>query len=264
MDGVAGWFERRGEIPLAPPLGLREYGPLADDPDLPDADFSDDAIRGVSFALEYCDSRGWISTRTIRCLGIDPRAPVSLKAYCSVRRTSRTFRIDRIISIADLRTGAILRSDDHIGLLAPYLPDREPSLDVQLLAGLQHATKDGVFALLQLAMPNGRLGDRSREIVLDYVRAEAVAAGRVLPPMENVELWVDNLAPPLESVVAAIARLLKEKDKFVRLLPWLLKVVRSRETFAVQEESLRDLIAEVRLHFRRKLMELPAHSRATR
>ena len=37
MDGVVGWFERRGEIPLAPPPRLREYGPLADDPDRPDA-----------------------------------------------------------------------------------------------------------------------------------------------------------------------------------------------------------------------------------
>jgi hypothetical protein len=131
------------------------------------------------------------------------------------------------------------------------------------MRALQGATRDGVFALLHLAMPDGRLTLAARDIVLGYVQAEAEATCCALPSPAAAELWIDNLAPPLDAVVASVDRLLAEKDKFARLLPWLLKVVRSREAFADQEESVRELIAEIRAHFRRKLMERPSHVHAT-
>jgi hypothetical protein len=265
MDGVAGWFEARGEIPLVRPAGLRDYGPLADDPEPPEADFSDTAIRGVAFALEYCDSRGWMSTRTIRCLGLHRRGPPCIKAFCSVREAARSFRVDRIISIMDLRSGGLLPGDAHVELLAPYVahPQSTDPSTAELIE-VHKVARNGVFALLQLAMADGTLGNRERAIVLDYVRAEAAAAGCPLPASQSVELWIDNLAPPLDSVVGAVNELLAEKDKFVRLLPWLLKLLRVQDDFAAQEESVRELIAAVRLHFRRKLLDRPAGIRAAR
>ena len=257
MGGVAEWFARRGELPLPPPPALRGYGPLSDDPDRPEPEFTSDLIRGVAFGMEYCDSRGWASTRTVRCLALDPRPPLSIKAFCSVRATTRTFRVDRIISIVNFRTGAILSADHHVALLAPYLHEYDYDHRTGQLRSLQAATRDGVFALLQFAMTDGRLGDRSRDIVLGYVQAEAQAMGCSLPSPELVELWIDNLAPPLDAVTAAVDRLLAEKAKFARLLPWLFKVVRGREAFADQEEAIRELIDEVRSHFRRKLLEWP-------
>ena len=164
--GVAGWFEKRGEIPLARPPGLREYGPVADDPDRPEEEFIAGAVTGVAFGLEYCGIlHGWASTRTIRCLAIDLTNPCSLKAYCNVRRTTRTFRVDRIISIADLRTGRILSSAEHMALLAGNLPGQMGDQDdhsFRAFCELRQATRDGVFALLQIAMSDGRLGDPAK------------------------------------------------------------------------------------------------------
>jgi hypothetical protein len=262
MNGVVGWFEARGEIPLVPPPRLRDYCPLSDDPERPHETVSGDPTRGLAFALEYCDSRGWASTRTVRCLGLDPGPPSYLQAYCNVRGTSRSFRIDRIISIMDLRSGRILAGDEHVALLAPYLQSGSADPSVAAMQGLHNVARDGVFALLQLGMPEGRLDDNARAIVLDYVRAEADTGRVPLPPSQRVELWIDNLAPPLDAVTDAVHRMLAEKDKFVRLLPWLLKLVRTRDDFAAQEQSVRELIAEVRLHFRRKMLDWPAHSRA--
>ncbi len=261
MDGVAGWFEKRGEIPLVPPPRFREYGPLRDDPDRPDADFSDMSVCGVAFAIEYCDQHGWMSTRTVRCLALDSRPPACLKAFCHVRGTTRSFRIDRIISVVDLRSGAILPGDAHVALLAPYLPQHRQDPEISAMRDLLDAAASGAFTLLQIAMAEGRLGDREREVVLDYVAAEAAAVKIPLPPQAAVELWVDNLAPPLDSVVAAIGRLLSEKDKLVRLLPWFLKLVRSREA-AGEERSISELIAEIRLHYRRKLQDSPGPARS--
>src|SRR4051812_31276991 len=101
MEGVVRWFERRGEIPLVPPSTIREYGSLTDDPDRFGGGYSIAGIRGVTFVIEYPHSRGWPSIRTVRCLGIAPRHPASLTAYCRVRQAVRKFRIDRIISIMD-------------------------------------------------------------------------------------------------------------------------------------------------------------------
>jgi hypothetical protein len=147
-----------------------------------------------------------------------------------------------------------------VALLAPYLlQHRQP--EISAMRDLLDGAAFGVFALLQIAMAEGRLGDKEREIVLNYVAAEAAALQIPLPPQAAVELWVDNLAPPLDAAVAAIGRLLSDKDKLARLLPSILKLVRSREG-AGQEQSISDLIAEIRLHYRRKLLESPGPVRS--
>lgn len=263
MKGVVRWFEQHGEIPLVPPSAVREYGSLSDDPDRFGGGYSIAGIRGVAFVMEYCDSHGWTSIRAIRCLGIDTRHPASLTAYCHVRDKVCKFRVDRIISIMDLRSGHIVSADEHLTLLAPYLPNDEPETYLCVLVDLQNAVRDGVFALLQLAMLSGRLGDASRAIVLDYVKAEAKVLGLELPAIELIELWIDNLAPPLDAVAASVTKLLEDKDKFARLLPWLLRVARSQEAFPKLEESVRDLIAEVRAHFRSAPRDRPKPVRAT-
>jgi hypothetical protein len=247
MVGVAGWFERRGEIPLAPPPRLREYGPLSDDPDRPEITFVGNEIRGVTFVLEYCDSRGWVSTRTIRCLGADRATPAYLRAYCNVRRTARCFRLDRIVAIGDLRTGRVLTAEQHDALLGPYFSQENATPRTRMMMELRDATRDGVFALLHLAMPDGRLGDEPRALILDYLRSESAAGEWPLPAMDAVELWIDNLAPPLDAVTTSVRTLLVDKDKFARLLPWLLKVMRS--VGAADEESVRELIGAVRAHY---------------
>ena len=194
--------------------------------------------------------RGWTSIRTIRCLGVDTRHPASITAYCRVRDKVCKFRLDRIISILTCRTGRIVSADEHLALLAPYLPSEEPESYLLALVDLQNSMRDSVFALLQLAMPDGRLGDESRDIVLDYVKTEAKILRFRLPAFELIELWIDNLAPQLDVVTASVKKLLEDKDKFARLLPWLLKIVRSQEHFPKPEETVRELIAEVRTHYR--------------
>lgn len=263
MTGVSHWFETRGEIPLVLPPRLREYGPLADDPDRPFDAFTDWSIHGVAVAIEYCDSHGWASTRLVRCLALDPTSPVSLLAYCNVRQAPRTFRVDRIIAITSYRTGRMLTGEEHVALLAPYLPGTARSPEVEAFCALHREVRDGVFALLQLGMGDGTLTDAARQAVLGYVATEAQATGREAAP-ELVELWLDNLAPQSDAVAFAVNSLMDKKDKFARLLPWILRIVRSRDTFAVQEQSVRELIEEVRQHFRRKLQTWPDDLRAVR
>jgi hypothetical protein len=264
MGGVIEWFEERGEIPLRTPFRVREYGPLTDAPErVVDEDFVD-TIEGVAFAMEYCDAHGWMSTRTVRCLAIDPKHPACISAYCSVRGAVTTFRVDRIISIIDLRSARILSGGEYLALLAPYLTQAEPTPLVRAFAEVQDAARDGVFALLQIAMLDGSLSDEARDIMLSYVRAEARASACADPAFELVELWVDNLAPPLDGILAAVARLLEDREKIARLLPYLIKAARCEDESIAVENSLRDLMAAVRLHFRDHPRDFPSDLRATR
>lgn len=250
MVSVPGWFERRGEIPLAPPPRLREYGPLSDDPDRPGASFDDTSIRGVAFALEYCDSHGWVSTRTIRCLGLDTTSPMALQAYCNVRGTTRSFRLDRIVAIGDLRTGRVLGEDQHAMLLGSYCRDDEKVEGrARIMAEARKIARDGVVALLHLAMPEGRLDEKPRAAVLGYLRAEIEAAGGQMPAADALELWVDNLSPSLDTVLDAVRSLLEDKDRFARFLPWVLKVMRCLDSYPQEAESIRELLAAVRAYY---------------
>lgn len=256
MQGVVRWFVGHGERPLVPPARLREYAPLEDDPD-GGYHFKDRSIHGVAFALEYCNSRGWASTRTIRCLAVDPVHPAAISAFCHVQQAVRTFRLDRIISIGDLRTGRILSGDEQELLLAPYLPRHYARREFAELFALQDVARDGVFALLQLAMPDGKLTDEARDVVLDYVEVEAQDSGCRLPPEDHVELWIDNLSPPLQAVIDSVTALLSDKEKFARLLPWLLKADRCHDSSPERDVTMRMLIAAVRRHFRDRPSDRP-------
>jgi hypothetical protein len=262
MSGVLEWFEERGEIPLLTPSSVREYGPLTDDSDEPvGADFVE-TIRGAAFAIEYCDAHGWMSTRTIRCLAIDPHRPASINAYCHVRDSVRTFRLDRIISIIDLHSGEVVSGDAYLALLTPYLSDARPDRKVRALMESQAAARDGVFALLQIAMADGVLNDAARAIAVEYAKEEAWAAGCASPPVDLLALWVGNLAPPLDSVMQAVRCLLADREKLARLLPWLLKLVHCPEVPHLSEDSLRELVAALRRHFREQTHDLPHGLRA--
>jgi hypothetical protein len=149
-----------------------------------------------------------------------------------------------------LRTARALSPDEQVALLAAYVPAHDsPEPYLAALADMQGATRDGVFALLQLAMRTGHLGDEARDLILEYVRAEAEAGGHELPAIELVELWVDNLAPPLDAVTTSVKALLEDKEKFARLLPFVMKLVRGQDGFPDAEGALRHLIAQVREHY---------------
>jgi hypothetical protein len=177
-----------------------------------------------------------------------------------VRGTIRVFRFDRVVSAFDLRTGRMLTGEEHAAILSPYLPQHVCEPDVAAMRRLHEAARPGVFLLLQLAMAEGRLGDLERAIVMDYVWAEAEALELAFPA-EHALLWLDNLAPPLEAIVAAVEELLAQKDKFARLLPRLLKLVRIRDG-AAQEQSVTDLFAAVQAEYRQKLGQSTATATA--
>jgi predicted DNA-binding transcriptional regulator YafY len=60
---------------------------------------------GSSYFIEYADAAGNKTERIVKVSRVDS---AYLQGFCKMRRGGRTFRIDRIISLADLSTGEIL------------------------------------------------------------------------------------------------------------------------------------------------------------
>ena len=242
------WFEDRSPVPLMPPPRFREYGPLADDPDRHEAGFPIEAVKGLAFGIEYLDLRGWLSTRTIRCLALDPTKPGYLKAFCNVRRTTRVFRLDRIVSTTNLRTGKTSESGAERVLLAPYFLPEDPACIA--FSSAQEAVKNGLYVLLSLAMAGGTLSADARQVVLSYVVEEIAQLRLKPPPMALVEIWIDNLSPTPDLVLAGIRELLTDKPAMTRLLPRILALSRIPETpGAPGDGALRELMRAVRAFY---------------
>ena len=91
------------------------------------------------------------------------------------------------------------------------------------LVDLQNATRNGVYGLLQLAMIDGRLGETPRQTIIGYLGEEAKVRGLEVPAPELLALWIDNLSPPIDAVAVSVSRVLEDKDKFARLMRWLLE-----------------------------------------
>lgn len=236
-------FAGLSELPLTPPPHFRSYGPLADDPDPIDLRLDTETSRGLAFAIEYCDSRGWISMRTIRCQAASADHPGYLQAWCAVRRTTRVFRLDRIISITHLRTGRLLDGCGHRMILDAIL-GRTPraGIDAEPIVGTE---RDGSALLLALAGAAG--GDAERAVVADYIAAERAARGAAVPSAQAVALWVEHFVPDSHFVREAEERLFRDRDALVRLLPWTLKLASAGTPIDPgQETVLRDLMEMVR------------------
>lgn len=223
-DSEGVYFARLPELPLVPPHRFRDYVPLADDPDPADISFDIDTARGLCFGMEYCDSRGWVSMRTVRCLAASAEIPGYLSAWCQVRRTTRVFRLDRIISVTNLRTGRIMDGCSH-QLLFDAILGRTPrdGVDTDPIVGVE---RDGAALLLSLAGPQADASERA--VVGDYIAAERVARGIAVPSAQAVSLWVDHFVPEASFVGEAEDRLWADRDAMLRLLPWTLKIAAAR------------------------------------
>jgi hypothetical protein len=250
-NAVTQWFAERDEVPLVPPPRFYEYAPVLEESDCRGIPCTVDEISAIAFGLNYCDLRGWASTRTVRCIGIDAGPPETLWAYCAIRKTPWPFRLDRIISVANFRTGLILEADRLDQLLAADIPGAELRGRISDIASVRIACRDGVYVLMSLAMKKGRLSHEAREVVLNYVDDEIAASGLKLGRPGATRLWIDNLSPPRTAVISAIERLLLDKSKLTRVMSWSVRAMAAEGPLSATEEaSGRQLILAVRDYYR--------------
>jgi WYL domain len=164
-----------------------------------------DDLWGVTFAIEYADSRNNVTTRriTLRELYWSDDGMLYLHSMCHERHALRSFRFDRVRAVIDLdgvvhEPRVFFQSELRfpLGDLTVELPPLRPTTEPRLRPARQpkmvavasvgpekpgltqrRAARDGLRVLAALARADGLMHDAEIAVILDYIVERAAADG---------------------------------------------------------------------------------------
>jgi len=190
--------------------------------DLPvDADELGDLL-GVRLAIDYLDSR---MERTRRFIVVKKATRSGcgfcLHAYCELRRAHRTFRVDRIVEVIDMRTGEVHEnpaeffSDLLLVAEATAPRRRKPRVDgtERLIAESEH----GLTVLLYFAQSDETLRRGERSVIwkyLEWQQHRCSIEGRVARRPLNA--WMNTLLPDTKQFETALVQMMERESIHAR------------------------------------------------
>lgn len=245
------WYLRRTETPVSDqlPERLARVGRAArietpahsraqiprDDADEREAGAGEVALDkgGQLVVIQYRDTYGQFSERriTIRSIDSRPDGRTYLRSWCHERRDWRSFRVDRIVTMADARTGEIftdpcvflaaelgvdvpnqaeptIATPAHSGPPAPsHQPNLEPPREASDRTKARRAIEpimDDLRVLTFLARIDGKFRAAEKAIIADYVmtRIELPAVDRAW-----LEGFVGRIASDTDAYLASVKAL---------------------------------------------------------
>ncbi len=244
-------FKSRKDTPIVPPKGFVMAGPavdaLDDDQDWDDTRVAED-IDGLVMAVEYIDTGGELSSRMITCRAIKPEPPGYLRAFCHLRDTYCTFRIDRIKQIREIETSEILEGNEILSFLAPYIDFAVEKKKAENQRNLQRHVGPAVRVLVYLAASDGHIHDTERRVIIDYVSSESQ---RLLPdqPFDRTATgrWIDHLKPSSSAAWNSVIRLADDEEQFTEFAKTMIELVQADGKIDADEAvATREIIAAVR------------------
>jgi uncharacterized tellurite resistance protein B-like protein len=215
-----------------------QAGPPADSVDTYVPDGQDPTSGDLShmFLLEYRDSVGQFSRRTIRATRtVSYEGMRYLDAWCFLRNDWRRFREDRIKSLTNARNGEIVSNiDDYLDLLyagevsSPTRDDIVRSVD-SLAAEAEQVMRPALIVLLAIGNADGSLVECERQAILDFVetqlRESAVDAPKSIA--ERVFRRICAYVPTREVAEASIDAISKDAGLRSQLADAIEAVVRA-------------------------------------
>lgn len=244
-------FKNRKDTPVVPPEGFVMSGPdvdaMDDDQDWDDGVVAED-IDGLVMAIEYIDTDGGLSSRMITCRAIKPEPPGYLRAYCHLRDSYCTFRIDKIKEIREIESSEILQGKEILTFLAPYIDFAVEKKKAEAQRTLQREVGPAVRVLVYLAASDGHIHGTERRVILDYV---AMEAKRILPdqPFDEIATgrWIDHLKPSSSAAWNSVIRLADDDDQFSEFAKTMIELVQADGKIDADEAvATREIIAAVR------------------
>ena len=244
-------FKGNKDTPVIPPKGFVMTGPAEDAPeddDGWDTEAVAEDIDGLVMAIEYVDPNGELSSRMITCRAISPEPPGYLRAYCHLRDSYRSFRIDRIREIREMESGEILHGGEILVFLAPYINfaiEKEKAVEQR---NLQRQVGPAIRVLVYLAASDGHVHEAERRVIMNYVQAES---RRLLPaqPFDAAATgrWIDHLKPTSAAAWNSVIRLADDAEHFPEFARTMIDLVNADGTINADEAAAtREIIAAVR------------------
>jgi hypothetical protein len=263
MEGLREYFRERAAAAPSPPV------PASKPISVPHSDSSEAVAigpgeviqaEGQSFIIEYEDSNGEESTRRITVWGIKGNAsgiPI-LVAKCHERQATRSFRVDRIIAVADF-DGVVIEPlseffRDALGIIWPIQPQlSEPNPSVELKRPRSYipaaplpdsligelpspwttakriCRHRGLLLLTAVALCDGELQTAETDEILVYAHSCCADEGLLLSEAElaKLKLYLRRLRPVPEAIDSAIDRVLDHPDGIAPILHAALRVMKA-------------------------------------
>jgi hypothetical protein len=175
---------------------------------------------GRMLVIEYSDSKGALSCRRITFRRIEHLPSTNddgryyLIGWCHERRALRSFRVDRLLSLMDGRTGEIFEPIEsgiellsEAGFVSRSAPARAPTRSARSLL------RDGLKILTFLARCDGAAHPSEMEIIADYCRERAAQVGLGVDGsiIEGILDEADRLYPDTDTFLDAAERAFRDQ-----------------------------------------------------
>jgi|GEM_PF-2198376 len=210
---------------IFPEDGERQVDPVAvlvaDRPAEPIADLDDGAVGGLTFAMEYRDSKNVVSRRRVTVNGFRGSTDGNylMRAFCHERKAVRSFRTDRIVSVIDW-DGVIWEPVDFFSDLGINLPlpacGMAMTRTVKAKAGevQREACVDELCILAALSHSDGELHACEVERILDFAADACDRKGIGFDESDRSALdrYVRRLKPDINTIAKSLIRLKARQD----------------------------------------------------
>lgn len=196
-------FEKKRDEP-------KQKGPKDDSEDMfgAHARKANVAAEGLRFHIKYCDDKGGISLRNVKVKAFSIKQGVSyFDAYCELRSAHRSFRIDKIKEVIDLRSGEVF--DDPAFLFKPFVDlceaDSKEMKDRKAwvtISAIIHVIGNELRVLIAIAEADGKFGLKERKLLLKYASERSADLNIKMGEVERSILnrWM-QLQMPDENIV---------------------------------------------------------------
>lgn len=177
---------------------------------------------GQTFMIEYKDSRGETSRRLITVWGVVPGAGgvPTLMAKCHIRKTTRQFRVDRIVEVIDLH-GEVHEDvngflQDTIGI-SPAYTQKASAKRGNEWAGMLECARPYAQVLAALSDVDGFMHKDEIEIAAAFCADVCGRAGLMAAEAEEMAFrrYLKNMRPDRDMVVRAVDRIAERDERVI-------------------------------------------------
>lgn len=274
--GILDWFGAKG----APEEPWRKFARAdvvevlnADTGDMieirPDHDNPDDA-EGLLIGFDYVDAQGVCTNRAVLCHQVFRNGGfIYMRGLCTTRESMRTFRVDRMEKVIELRSGAIvLEHERFFYSLSHHDEDAfdrprtrtaktpRPEWDEEAYrdrlrreSAARAATLNGLKILAYLSLSDGERSEDEIRAELAYIRARLAASGlgEDADLVALCQFMAQGLTPTRRSYVTAIGKIANDGEHLALLARHAMEVVRTDGVIGPDErEALNLLLATAR------------------
>lgn len=156
--------------------------------------------------IKYVDSKGEASERVVDVRDCETNAPDGyLVGFCHLRRSIRTFRIDRIRSAVDMDTGEVIAD------LRKFAQTKYENSPVAAVDSLYENHADALRVLLFVGKADGRFTAKEKDIFLKYCRSVDADYRINIEAINDMLKYVDP--PTMHNYKVLCGRLAKLDDE---------------------------------------------------